>query len=319
MRDSLAKTLFRHNWILPVTRRKRFIFLFHDVSPSTEPHHHPAYSVTSAVFYDQIRALQSLFDLVSLDVLCDEEVDPDSNRAAVVFDDGFLSVGTTAAPYLFDRGIPFAVFVNKQALQENRLWCTDVVLGASDSRYLRSLFDRYVGPSGGVSYEQFEQGPLGYLVPAQRLRDDYAALARRDESGHRVYLSATELQNLSRNGVLVGSHTVSHRVMTKLSDEAVRIEIEENRHYLESLLQKEIAHFAFPFGFHGAFDERAARCARSHHRYLHSTKRVFFERQDLKLDGLILPRLGLRSESRAEILSAANLAFFVDRRSQLVV
>jgi peptidoglycan/xylan/chitin deacetylase (PgdA/CDA1 family) len=318
VRNALSKSVLRHNVLLPLSQGKRFVFLFHDVSPASEAHHHSNYSVTPDIFFEQIRALAGLFDLVSLDTLCKDEKSL-ANQAAIVFDDGFLSVGTVAAPYLFKMGIPFAVFANKRAVQHGRLWCTDVVLGSSDTAYLRSLYARYI-ETAAIPYEVFDKAPLDYLVPANGLEDDHGPLDWPGASAcERIYLNASELTDLANKGVLVGSHTASHRLMARLSDESAKSEIEDNCAYLENLLQKEIEHFAFPFGYHGAFHASNTRAARSRHRYLYSTNRVFFEREDLGLEGLVLPRIGMRNETRAEILASVNTAFFANRRSQIVI
>jgi peptidoglycan/xylan/chitin deacetylase (PgdA/CDA1 family) len=319
-RDFLNRPLFQRNYILPLACGTRFIFVFHDISTDQEPHYHPNYSIPPEVFRDQIAAIRDLFDLVSLDVLCDPDETTSSHRAALVFDDGFLSVSTVAAPYLSARGIPFAVFVNRQALEEDRLWCSDVVLGRLDLTYLRSLYDRYVDSPGGISYEEFVRAPLDYLVPAPRLRDDYGPLEYRgSRPASRTYMNATELLNLQRGGAIVGSHTVSHRLMARLTDVEARREIEDNRTYLESLLQAEIRHFAFPFGYAGTFDSRVAGLAHAQHPHLYTTNRVFFRPPELKLDEVLLPRIGLTNERRGEILAAVNVAFFSNRRARLAV
>jgi peptidoglycan/xylan/chitin deacetylase (PgdA/CDA1 family) len=318
LRGWLGRTVLRHNWILPLVKGRRFVFLFHDVSAASEPHHHKSYSVTPEVFYGQIEALQALFEMVSLDAACNPDSACSRNQACVVFDDGFRSVSTVAAPFLVARGIPFAVFANMRAVREDRLWCSDVVFGSSDSRYLRSAYERYIDPAV-VGFERFERDPLDYLIPAPNLREDYEPLTySAGKPGTRVYMDEAEVRGLRAHGALVGSHTVSHRVMARLSDVAIRAEVADNRRYLESLLQAEVRHFAFPFGFPGMFDGRATDAARSQHEHLYSTDRVFFTGGDLKLTGLILPRIGLRNERRPEILSSVNTAFFASRRSQLV-
>ena len=315
VREALVGTLFRRNCVLPLATGRRFVFLFHDISPESEPHHHRNYSVSPGVFFRQIQVLRELFALVSLDTLCDRDNRSPSNQAAVVFDDGFLSVSTLAAPHLSAQGIPFAVFANQKALEEGRLWCSDVVLGLNDDQYLRSLYERYT--DHGISYEIFAQAPLDHLISSPQLRDDYDGFGDRPPGAVRVYLNSAELQGLKRGGAVVGSHTVSHPVMERLSGVHAGTEIEQNKDYLESLLQAEIRHFAFPFGFPGTFNRETEALARSHHRFLYTTNRAFFKPTDLTMGGLLLPRIGLRNEGRPEILATVNAAFFVNRLNQI--
>lgn len=271
--------------------------------------------MTPEVFFDQIEVLRELFSLVSLDTLCDPDNTSPSHQASVVFDDGFLSVSTLAAPHLFSIGVPFAIFANQEALEEGRLWCSDVVLGLDDQQYLRSIYERYTDRA--VSYDAFSRAPLDHLISSPQLRDEYDGLGYRPQGTSRTYLNSTELQSLWRRGAVVGSHTVSHPVMARLSGVHAAAEIQRNKNYLESLLQSEIRHFAFPFGFPGTFSQESEAIARAHHRFLYTTNRAFFRATDLAISGLLLPRIGLRNEGRAEILAAVNTVFFVDRLKQL--
>jgi peptidoglycan/xylan/chitin deacetylase (PgdA/CDA1 family) len=70
-------------------------------------------------------------------------------------------------------------------------------------------------------------------------------------------LSEEQLRNLSRK-VLVGSHSFTHSMLTKLDSAEARYEIQESRRKLESILGHKVTLFSFPYG---AFtDELVAYC-----------------------------------------------------------
>ena len=48
--------------------------------------------------------------------------------------------------------------------------------------------------------------------------------------------------------VTIGAHTANHYVLSSLSVEEVRYEILESKRILETKLEKQIDHFAYPFG-----------------------------------------------------------------------
>lgn len=103
-----------------VPSSSRVILAYHDVSNAHSPHFSEHYSTEIERFRKQIEFLQSNFKMVSLDEIVSK---PKSNKRmiAVTFDDGFLSVKEEISDYLFEKGIPFAVFVNSTAIKENFL------------------------------------------------------------------------------------------------------------------------------------------------------------------------------------------------------
>lgn len=56
--------------------------------------------------------------------------------------------------------------------------------------------------------------------------------------------------------VTIGSHTVRHYPLAKISDQDLHYELAESRKSIEAKLQKEVRHFAFPYGSAGEATER---------------------------------------------------------------
>lgn len=66
-------------------------------------------------------------------------------------------------------------------------------------------------------------------------------------------MSADQLRKLPPDLITVGSHTVTHRRLTTLSPEEAKQELSESRTKLETMLNKDVKLFAFPYG---AFSEQ---------------------------------------------------------------
>jgi peptidoglycan/xylan/chitin deacetylase (PgdA/CDA1 family) len=71
-------------------------------------------------------------------------------------------------------------------------------------------------------------------------------------------LTEEELRTLPEN-VLIGSHTVTHPMLTLLEERDARLEIRESRIQLERLLRKPVKLFSFPYG---AFSDELVACCR---------------------------------------------------------
>ncbi|HWN10318.1 MAG TPA: polysaccharide deacetylase family protein [Pyrinomonadaceae bacterium] len=102
--------------------RKRFVFLYHDISDPGSPQYSPLYSTQVQRFKAQVEMIAKHFHLVSLEEVVKEHPQENRRLASITFDDGFASVKDEAMPYLGLKGIPFSVFVNSMAVKHNRLF-----------------------------------------------------------------------------------------------------------------------------------------------------------------------------------------------------
>ena len=76
----------------------------------------------------------------------------------------------------------------------------------------------------------------------------------------REALTIEELKEISADPVItIGSHTVTHPILSKCSDEQSASEISESKKILENWLHTDVKHFAFP---NGIFDEREIKFLR---------------------------------------------------------
>jgi peptidoglycan/xylan/chitin deacetylase (PgdA/CDA1 family) len=64
----------------------------------------------------------------------------------------------------------------------------------------------------------------------------------------RALLSAAQLRLLADEGMTIGSHTCTHARLTETSPDGARREIAESKQELESMLGRDVRHFAYPFG-----------------------------------------------------------------------
>jgi peptidoglycan/xylan/chitin deacetylase (PgdA/CDA1 family) len=74
----------------------------------------------------------------------------------------------------------------------------------------------------------------------------------RDKSTHsvedRMVMSMEELQEIASDLVTVGSHSLTHPFLPRLTAKEARCELSESRRLLETILQKPVRLFCFPYG-----------------------------------------------------------------------
>jgi peptidoglycan/xylan/chitin deacetylase (PgdA/CDA1 family) len=245
---------------LLVNPHNRFVFIYHDVSGPEAFQHSPLYSTLPDVFREQMDFLGKNFSLVSLEEVLSVDRSGNNRRlAALTFDDGFLSVKEIVFPLLSERKIPFTIFVNRLALEENRL--------LNDS--------------------------------------EESKLEQPDNS--KVFLDRADVKFLSRHGVLVGSHGATHRSLVDCDEVALGGEIKGNKSYLEELLDSPVRHLALPFGKREHYDERVlAASLRAGHEYVYSSNPTFFAPSSPTYQRRLIPRIGLRNETTAELTFLIN-------------
>ena len=100
----------------------RIIFVYHDISDRDSKQYSDFYSTDKAIFKKQIEFIKNNFEIVSIDEILLPN-DSKKRLAAITFDDGFLSVKNVAMEFLSDQKIPFTIFVNKTAINENFFPC----------------------------------------------------------------------------------------------------------------------------------------------------------------------------------------------------
>jgi len=74
------------------------------------------------------------------------------------------------------------------------------------------------------------------------------------------YMGPTEMQIMSNAGMTIGSHGLTHQILTGLDDDALEKEMAESRRIIERVIGKTVASFSVPRGF---YDERVIAAAKA--------------------------------------------------------
>lgn len=171
-------------------------------------------------------------DLDELGALLESGRHMDRPVAAITFDDGYRDFHDLALPVLQKKGVPAALFV-----------CTDLV-GTTRAQIHDKLY-LLLGRRYEAMRALLETVPFSGLQEAIRaLESEYFI------PDHAFSRSVTweELDRIRRAGIVVGSHTRTHIVMTNETRERVIDEAAESRRELERRLGAEVRHFAYPSG-----------------------------------------------------------------------
>ena len=246
------------------------ILRFERVRPQRPGRFQPLRSgeITPRFLERTIRALKRWrYDIVTMDEVCRRAVIMPQRRRFVclTFDGCYKDVIASAYPILARHGVPFTVYVPTvfpDGLGE-AWWLALERIVASESR-LSLIIDRnerhYSIRTIAEKNEVYEflTGWLRQLAPpdltaaiqdlCKRYSVDLAELSRK------AAMDWTDLAQLAADPlVTIGCATVNYSPLSNLKDPVALREMTMGRAVLESAFQREVGHFAYPFGDRTSF------------------------------------------------------------------
>ena len=239
--------------------------------------------VSASMFERHMTLLQTHYTPVSLPALVDcyrQGVPPPPRAVAITFDDGFENNYAVAYPILRERNIPFTVFVTTGLVGSPgaQLWTERV----KRSVYLADC-DRIALDIEGLVLDlplattaQRQAATLRVLSAMKRLNlqkrdaaigtieERYGRPAMREEDRERYqFMSWSQVKTLSDDGVTIGSHTITHPILTSIDEPSVVHELTASRHEIEQRTGRPCRLFAYPNGQPGDYGAREQRILES--------------------------------------------------------
>ena len=272
MKQSALKLLARAGAFAPfraANRGRVLILTYHRFSRGRDPLATPA-----ADFDAHLEYLKEHYTPVPLSRVAEHYAgarELPARAACVTIDDGFADAYDIAFPLLQRHGVPATLFVITDFL-DGRAWMwTDKLRHVA----LATSAERLSAEVGGRSFELKLAGRDSRLDAAGRLNSELKRLApgEREEvigriaTAHGVELPARppvefgpitweQARALDAGGVEIGSHTVSHPILTTTDDAQLEAELRDSRARLEAELGRRVELFCYP---NGACDERVRR------------------------------------------------------------
>ncbi|MSP50824.1 MAG: hypothetical protein EXQ91_00270 [Alphaproteobacteria bacterium] len=266
------------------------IVVYHYVRPLAETRYPALAGLDLARFEGQLDYIARHYEVVSLADLVRVSFDTTQlphNACVLTFDDGLADHYTYCLPALIQRKMSGAFFVSSDAalgrgpldvqlVQHILAACPDVqVLTAEIAALYESLPERASLPNFGALHAQwakpgrYDPAEVIFLkrlfqvaLPAASVRwlldrligpklgTDRATFARE------VYVSLAQLRVMARMGMEIGGHGASHRRVTGISSDELRLEVKGPWSLLDEIgiRPDEPRFFTYP---HGAVDETA--------------------------------------------------------------
>jgi peptidoglycan/xylan/chitin deacetylase (PgdA/CDA1 family) len=240
------------------TRAKFAVLCYHRIGTGGIP----LFSeLPSEIFEAQMRFLRRRYRVISLDELCEEMERPTRNghAIAVTFDDGYRDLFTYALPVLQKYQIPATIFLPVVSIETgqvpwyDRIFLTVSVFPKDDLEVTLDRPRRFRLVSHKARLQAATE-IVQYLrtLPDWRRREHCQNLEKRVilpcEILRDRMLTWDQIRAMCRAGISFGSHTMTHAVVSQLTEAQLESELAESKRLLEQRIASPIRHFAFPFG-----------------------------------------------------------------------
>jgi peptidoglycan/xylan/chitin deacetylase (PgdA/CDA1 family) len=222
----------------------------------------PLFSELRPELFDaQIRYLLRHYRILSLDELCQEMQigQAGENGVVITFDDGYVDLFNYALPVLARHKIPATVYLpvacieTEQVPWYDRIFLTlkvypsdefEITLDGLQKFRLDSTAARLHAATKIIQY--LRTLPDKTRRECCREIEERVALPRDELQGR--MLNWSQIRTMCHCGIVFGSHTMTHPVVSQLTSSQLESELKESKEFLEQRLAKPVAHFAFPFG-----------------------------------------------------------------------
>lgn len=186
---------------------------------------------------------QKGYTFVNLDEVADiiEKGNTKHKFVCFTFDDGYRDNYEIAYPIFKKYNIPFTIYVTTDFYEQKALlwWYVLEDLCVTDEEFLtyrEKIFNLKTAEIESAFKEWFPGRNYSFA-----------------DTVNKMSLTVAQIRELSDSGLCcIGSHTVTHPRLDKLTPEEQRYEISTSKNKLEAIVGKQVEHFAFPYGCYNA-------------------------------------------------------------------
>jgi peptidoglycan/xylan/chitin deacetylase (PgdA/CDA1 family) len=250
------------NVLWPYRSDGLYCFNFHRVGDASKTPFDPCvYSCDAENFQKYLEFFQSNFriiDLKELYSIINAGKPINEKLALITFDDGYRDNYDTAYPLLKAMGIPATFFVTTSLVGSNKvpwwdeiawhvrqlagqslklsIWPNDITLPKTiDANSIRKILSRVKSFPSKIDLQLAELRALTKVEIPPELSEN-------------LFIQWEHLKEVEQNGISIGAHSHTHRVLSSLSNKELIYELTESKRLLEEYLTQPVESLSYPVG-----------------------------------------------------------------------
>ncbi|GEM_PF-421599 len=246
------------------------ILMYHHVKENDEQ---DVQGVTRNRLNEQIDYLKKHFYICPLDEIVSahqRKQQSPRNAIALTFDDGFEDFYTQAYPVLRKHKLPAIVYLVSHAVEHQvPIWTERIesIIKLSKNK----VFELHLsGKRRNFSVQTEDEreealtqikSHLKMISDSERQQamaqlDGAHTLPEGDASGNSRMLNWDQVREMKSHGIMFGAHTMTHPILTRLSEQDAMREICGSKEHIEKRLGEPVLDFCYPNGETSDFNER---------------------------------------------------------------
>lgn len=266
----------------PIVKRmgtKRLVVLaYHRINEKPDasyPFQEDTVSATPEMFRQQLAFLKRFCFVTTFNELAHliaaNEPIPD-NTVVITFDDGYRDNYDIALPILSEFNLPAVVYVVTENIDSGQPFWFDILSYAlvhAPNGRLSILDGQHTFDISDENRKSLRRSfgdlvrTLGDPERVQAIRElvDFSECRDEIEAHERMVLTWAEVKELNSAGIEIGSHTVTHPFLSRLSDEQLETELMDSKRRIESMIGSPVISLSYPTGGKAYYDDRTLKLA----------------------------------------------------------
>lgn len=251
------------------------ILAYHNVVDSSD--NYLSLDITIDRFKKHLVVIRNYFNIVSLNEgmnILDKGMGK-ANYICLTFDDGYKGLYKYIYPLSEGGNVPITIFENTQPLEkEGLLWFDKLIFiirNTKNSILDLSSYDQgiYLLNSAGARKKACASIAGNLKLMTENNKNKVLELITRQLDIKQfplekdVYLTKEEMQVFWEKGAIIGSHSCSHPIMSRITGDDLNNEIVKSKSILEKAVGGKIDYFAYPNGKYGDFNQDTIKALRN--------------------------------------------------------
>ncbi|MCG8667895.1 MAG: polysaccharide deacetylase family protein [Pseudomonadales bacterium] len=226
------------------------------------------------VFREQMVWLKQNFEILDeihlVELAHSDNFELKRNAALVTFDDGYADNYTLAYPILKELGMSAIFYVPYSLIEDREVGWWDkiswlVYKTTKEKGNIRDIDLDFTSPhnratSAKALHKYLKLNPYtdtkSIISELSEMLDVELPSVERQS---KELMTWEQLKEVSDNGISVGSHSMSHRLLSQITEEEQSWEIKESKTLIESRLGKKVNTIAYPVGAVTSFNDTTKR------------------------------------------------------------
>jgi len=257
------------NSLIRCTHQRLFLPFYHTISDEDLPHIKHLYPIRSQKqFKEDLDFILKYFvpiDFNELKNIIDGQKKISENCFFLSFDDGLSEIYHIVAPILKEKGIPAAIFLNTDFVDNKNLFfrykasllveavqskgLSEVIIAKIRAIFLKHSLTFPTGVSG--QGKNINKGLLKINYHHKELLDEIATVLEIDYQQYlkekKPYLDTWQIQELIRDGFIMGAHSVDHPEYSTIKLEEQLYQTKESIRFVNDKFAVDHKIFSFPF------------------------------------------------------------------------